>query len=266
MKKALNTGVAIGLSLFFMVVVLVLMLAVMEIQDADNAVGAFIFVIFMFIVLLAVFGFGRQISEKMGIEMYTVLCMTTSLYVVLGTVLNCALADSVSGGVFFLINLALLFVYFIVSFPLYVTGVNAAGDREIADPGNPHNMPDLYALGRVNNLPSQPQPNYNQQADRNMPDLNALGGVNGMQRQYTQPQYNNRPQYQQPAPQQQYYAQPQGQPMQQQYAQPAQQQYAQPQYQQPAPQQYQQPVQQQYQQPQQGQPVQQQYNNNNSNF
>lgn len=217
------------MSLFFMAVVLVLMIGVLEIPDADNAVGAFVFVILEFIILFGVFGLGSTFIESMGIQMYTVLCTTTSIYVILGTIINCAIADSVGGAAFVLINLALLFVYALVSVPLFVTGANSLAEKMPVDPNNPHNMPNPYSLGRVNNLPAQnAQPDY-APVDRNLPNPNSMGSVNGMrpaQPQYAPPpQQFAQPQYGQP----QQFAQPQ-QAMQPQYAQT---QYAQPQYAQP---------------------------------
>lgn len=160
MKKVLNTWAAIGLSLFFIAIVLVLMIGVLEVQDADNGTAAFVFAGIEFFILLMVFGLGQSFSRSIGVEMYTVLCTTTVVYVILGTIVNCAVPDSLSTVAFTLIDLVLLFVYFIVSVPLCVTGANSAGDRQPVDPMNPHNLPDPYSMGRVNNLPNTPPVGY----------------------------------------------------------------------------------------------------------
>lgn len=182
MKKAINTFAAVILSLFFIAIVLVIMIGVRKVQDADNGTAAFVFAGIEFLVLLLVFGLGRSVSSAIGVEMYAVLCTTTVIYVIIGSIVNCVAPDDLSTVWFTLINLALLFIYAVISVPLCVTGANSAQDRVPADPMNPRNMPDPYSLGKVNNLPNNaPDPRtaapmgYNNETIAAAPTTNPIG-------------------------------------------------------------------------------------------
>jgi len=117
MKKILSCF----LWVFYVAIIMYVFFAVLKIDTLDNFVSALVFEIIGF-VALAYFVFCNMFSRPIKIGYLIPLIMTTVIYTIALDVINFACITSVSSVQFTLIHLILLFVYCLVSIPMYLMG------------------------------------------------------------------------------------------------------------------------------------------------
>lgn len=117
MKKVLSCF----LWVFYVVIMLYVFFAVLNINTLENFVSALIFEIIGFLAL-AYFIFCNMFSNPIKVGYFVPLVMTTVIYTIVLDVINIACITSVSSVFFILIHLVVLFVYCLVSIPMYLMG------------------------------------------------------------------------------------------------------------------------------------------------
>ena len=125
MKNTLSTIASLILSLFFSCIVFFVLFDVLHILDLNIALPAMVFTIINLLSVIDFIGFGKSLSNAIGIGMYTPICLATIAYTAIHFTLLGFLYNNDSSTTFVLFNLILLFVYFLVIIPLGVTGYNS---------------------------------------------------------------------------------------------------------------------------------------------
>ena len=97
------------------------MLTIFNIDETDNFGTAIIFEI-IGIVLIAFFILGGILSESISTGYLVPLIMVTVIYALVLDVINIVMAGTMSNNFFVLINLIVMFVYCMISIPMYVMG------------------------------------------------------------------------------------------------------------------------------------------------
>lgn len=129
MKKSLGLIAGLFLSVFFVGIMLFVLLEVLHITDQPAGDRILIFSCINFAIVIGVFGCGKLLAQKLGVGMYAPLCLVTVLYTIvqfshMGFNFK---ADTTAGYTLF--HLILLFVYFAVTIPLCVVGINSKNDK-----------------------------------------------------------------------------------------------------------------------------------------
>ena len=117
MKKVLSCF----LWVFYVAIILYVFFAVLNINTLENFASALIFWIIGFLAL-AYFIFCNMFSNPIKVGYFVPLVMTTAVYTVILDVVNIACITTVGNVFFTLIHLVLLFVYCLVSIPMYLMG------------------------------------------------------------------------------------------------------------------------------------------------
>lgn len=107
---------------FYITIVLFTFFAVLHIEKANNFATAIIFELIGF-ALLSFFILANILGSTVKVGYLASLIGTTVVYTVLVDVINMGLVRSLSHNVFFLINLIVLFIYCLISFPIYIMGI-----------------------------------------------------------------------------------------------------------------------------------------------
>ncbi|SES66264.1 hypothetical protein SAMN02910413_0348 [Pseudobutyrivibrio sp. C4] len=117
MKKVLSCF----LWVFYVAIILYVLFAVLNIDTLENFVSALVFESIGFI-SLAYFIFCNMFSKPIKVGYFVPLLMATIIYTIVLDVVNIACVATVGSVFFTLINLVLLFVYCLVSIPMYLMG------------------------------------------------------------------------------------------------------------------------------------------------
>lgn len=117
MKKILSCFLLI----FYITIIFYVFFAVLNINTLENFVPALIFEIIGFLVL-AYFVLGNMFSNSIKVGFLIPLLMITVVYTIVLDVINIACITSVGSVFFTLIHLVVLFVYCLVSIPMYLMG------------------------------------------------------------------------------------------------------------------------------------------------
>ena len=120
-KKGLTFILIAFLIAFYTVIIFFLMLTIFNIDETDNFGTAIIFEI-IGIVLIAFFILGGILSESISTGYLVPLIMVTVIYALVLDVINIVMAGTMSNNFFVLINLIVMFVYCMISIPMYVMG------------------------------------------------------------------------------------------------------------------------------------------------
>lgn len=120
-KKGLTFILTAFLIAFYTVIIFFLMLSIFNIDETDNFGTAIIFEI-IGIVLIAFFILGGILSESISTGYLVPLIMVTVIYALVLDVINIVMAGTMSNNFFVLINLIVMFVYCMISIPMYVMG------------------------------------------------------------------------------------------------------------------------------------------------
>ena len=117
MKKVLSCF----LWVFYLAIILYVFFVVLNINTLENFVPALIFEIIGFLAL-AYFIFFNMSLASIKVGFFVPLLMTTFIYTIVLDVINIAYITSVDSVFFTLIHLMVLFVYCLVSIPMYLMG------------------------------------------------------------------------------------------------------------------------------------------------
>lgn len=117
MKKILS----IFLLGFYIVIILYLLLAILNINTLKNFSSALLFEIIGFFIL-AYFIFCNVFSTTVKIGYFIPLLLSTLIYTIVLNIVNIVFITSVSSVFFTLIHLLILFVYCLISIPIYLMG------------------------------------------------------------------------------------------------------------------------------------------------
>ena len=120
-KKALTIGLSAFATIFYFVIILYIFFAVLHIDALKNFETALAFELIGFILLLY-FILGNIILKPIKTGFYIPLLITTVAYTVLLDGLNIAFIVTMPNAYFVLVHLILLFIYCIISIPMYIMG------------------------------------------------------------------------------------------------------------------------------------------------
>lgn len=109
------------LGIFYIAIILYIFFAILNINTLENFVSALIFEIIGFCAL-AFFIFYNIFSKPIKVGYIVPLIMVTIIYTVILDVINIACVASLGHAIFVLIHMVLLFVYCLVSIPMYLMG------------------------------------------------------------------------------------------------------------------------------------------------
>lgn len=120
-KRGLTLALSAFAICFYIAIIMYIFFAVRHIDAAENFVSAMIFQIIGF-ALLAYFILGNMIFKPIQVGFYVPLLMVTVCYTLLLDFINIAFAVVMPHAFFVLIHLVVLFIYCVISIPLYVMG------------------------------------------------------------------------------------------------------------------------------------------------
>lgn len=120
-KKALTIGLSAFSLGFYFLIVLYIFFAILHIDALKNFETALAFELVGFVLLLY-FILGNIILKPIKIGFYIPILIATVLYTVFLDVVNIVLIASMPNVYFILIHLILLFIYCIISIPMYIMG------------------------------------------------------------------------------------------------------------------------------------------------
>ena len=120
-KKALTIGLSAFALGFYFLIVLYIFFAILHIDALKNFETALAFELVGFFLLLY-FILGNIFFKPIKIGFYIPILITTVLYTVFLDLINIVLIASMPSVYFILIHLILLFIYCIISIPMYIMG------------------------------------------------------------------------------------------------------------------------------------------------
>ena len=120
-KRGLTFILSVFLLGFYITIVMYVFFAILHVDTLVNYVIAITFEIIGF-ALLAFFILGNILAKPIKTGYFVPLIVVTIFYTVLLDIINLALVTSISKTFFMLANMLLLFVYCVVSVPMYVMG------------------------------------------------------------------------------------------------------------------------------------------------
>ena len=120
-KKALTIGLSALALGFYFLIVLYIFFAILHIDALKNFETALAFELVGFFLLLY-FILGNIFFKPIKIGFYIPILITTVLYTVFLDLINMVLIASMPNVYFILIHLILLFIYCIISIPMYIMG------------------------------------------------------------------------------------------------------------------------------------------------
>lgn len=109
------------LLIFYIAIIFYVFFAVLNINTLINFVPALIFEMIGFLIL-AYFVLSNMFSNSIKVGFFIPLLVTTVVYTIVLDVINIACITSVGSVFFTLIHLVVLFVYCLVSIPMYLMG------------------------------------------------------------------------------------------------------------------------------------------------
>ena len=120
-KKRLTAALTTFIIAFYVVIIMYVCFAVLHIDTLENFISAMIFEIIGFC-LLTYFVLGNILTKPIKTGYFVPLILTTVVYTIALDVVNLACVVTMSNVFFVLVNLILLFIYCLVSIPMYIMG------------------------------------------------------------------------------------------------------------------------------------------------
>jgi hypothetical protein len=117
MKKILSSF----LWLFYVAIILYVFFAVLHLDTLENFISAMIFEMIGFIAL-AYLILRNIFSRSIKVGYFVPLLIVTLIYTIVLDIINLFFVTSTGNVIFVLINLVVLFVYFLISIPMYLMG------------------------------------------------------------------------------------------------------------------------------------------------
>lgn len=121
LKRKTTAVAAGGLLVFYIGMIMYVFFSLLHIDTLVNYVSAMVFELIDFLVLgyLIV---SNILSKHMKTGYFVPLIMVTVIYTLILDVINIAYVSTVSQSIFILINIVLLFIYSLISLPMYLMG------------------------------------------------------------------------------------------------------------------------------------------------
>lgn len=120
-RKGLTVALTAFAIFFYVAIILYVFFAILHIDTLVNFVAAMVFEIIGF-GLLAFFILGNIILKPIKTGFYVPLLMMTIIYTIILDVVNIALITTLSHVFFMLVNFIILFIYCLISIPMYIMG------------------------------------------------------------------------------------------------------------------------------------------------
>lgn len=120
-KKGITTTLSGFILCFYAVIIMYVLFAVLHIDTLANFVAAMIFEV-IGILALAYFVLRNIVTKPIKTGYFVPIVMTTVIYTIILDAVNIGLVAKMSNTFFVLINLILLFVYCVVTIPMYIMG------------------------------------------------------------------------------------------------------------------------------------------------
>lgn len=120
-KKGLTVALTTFIIAFYVMIIMYVFFSALHIDTLANYVSAMVFEIIGFC-LLAYFVLGNIISKPIKTGYFVPLIMVTVVYTIALDVVNLVCVATMSNVIFVLLNLIILFIYFLVSIPMYIMG------------------------------------------------------------------------------------------------------------------------------------------------
>lgn len=121
MRKGLVSVLAACLLVFYIAIIMYVYFAIIHIEALANFESAMAFEIIGFL-LLAFFVMSNLLSKRIKTGFFVPLVMVTVIYTIILDVINIACIVSIPHVIFMLLNFVLLFIYCLISMPMYVMG------------------------------------------------------------------------------------------------------------------------------------------------
>lgn len=121
MKKSLAAAISAFLLLFYIVIIMYVFFAIMHIDAFSNFECAITFEIIGFLLLIYCV-MSNVLGKRIKTGFFVPLIMVTVIYTIILDVINIACAITMPHMFFILINIILLFIYCLISLPMYAMG------------------------------------------------------------------------------------------------------------------------------------------------
>lgn len=120
-KRGLTAVLSSFMIALYIVIILYVFFAVLHVDILANFLSALVFEIIGFI-LLAYFVLGNILSKSIKTGFFVPLIMVTVIYTIALNIINLVLITLMPTTFFILINFILLFIFCIISIPMYIMG------------------------------------------------------------------------------------------------------------------------------------------------
>lgn len=120
-KKGLITAFSSFIICFYIAIVMYVFFAILHIDTLANFESAMVFEIIGF-VLLTFFVLGNILSKPIKTGYFVTLIIVTVIYTVILDLINLSLITTMPHAFFVLTNFILLFIYCLISIPMYFMG------------------------------------------------------------------------------------------------------------------------------------------------
>ncbi|MBQ0028641.1 MAG: hypothetical protein KBS96_08590 [Lachnospiraceae bacterium] len=120
-KKGISATLSAFIVCFYAVIIMYVLFAVLHVDTLANFIAALIFEI-IGIILLGYFVLCNFALKPIKTGYFVPLIMVTVIYTVILDIINMACVATMAHSLFVLINLIVLFVYCVVSIPMYIMG------------------------------------------------------------------------------------------------------------------------------------------------
>lgn len=120
-KKGVTVALTTFIIAFYVAIIMYVFFAVLHIDALANFISAMTFEIIGFC-LLTYFVLGNILAKPIKIGYFVPLILVTVVYTIALDVINLACVATMSNVFFVLVNLVLLFIYCLVSIPMYIMG------------------------------------------------------------------------------------------------------------------------------------------------
>ena len=120
-KKGLTVGLSTFAICFYIAIIMYVFFAILHIDTLVNFETGLAFEIIGF-VLLTYFIIGNIVSKPIKTGFFVPLLMITIIYTVLLDIINIAFITSIPHVFFVLVHFVILFIYCVVSIPIYIMG------------------------------------------------------------------------------------------------------------------------------------------------
>lgn len=119
-KKGITIISSVFLIAFYIAIIMYLSFGILHIELLDNFISAIVFDIIGFILLF--YCILKSILSKSKIGFCIPLIILTVCYTIILNVINLVLIFTLSNSLLVLFNLLLLFIYCLISIPIYIMG------------------------------------------------------------------------------------------------------------------------------------------------